>query len=56
MHLAAPHPDWVRGFAEETWWRRFAHPPLHAWTDQRPLRLVAHALAKGAPDPKAVGG
>jgi transposase len=54
MHLAAQHPDWVLGFADETWWSRLAHPPLHAWTDQRPLRLVAQAIAKGDPDPKAV--
>jgi hypothetical protein len=54
MQLAAQHPDWVLGFADETWWSRLAHPPLHAWTDQCPLRLVEHAVAKGDPDPKAL--
>jgi hypothetical protein len=56
MPLAAPHPDWGLGFADETWWSRLAHPPRHAWTDQRPLRLVEQAMAKGDPDPKALCG
>jgi DDE superfamily endonuclease len=55
MRLAAWHPDWVLGFADATWWSRVAHPPLHAWIDQRPLRLVEQTVAKGAPDPKALG-
>jgi DDE superfamily endonuclease len=55
MQLAAQHPDWVLGVAGETWWSRVAHPPLHAWTDPRPLRLVGHVGAKGDPDPKALG-
>jgi DDE superfamily endonuclease len=54
MQLAAQHPDWVLGFADETWWSRLAHPPLHAWTDQRPRRLVEQAVAKGDPDPNAL--
>jgi hypothetical protein len=56
MQLAAPHPDWALGFADETWWRRLAHPPLHAWTDQRPLRLVEPAVAQGDPEPNALCG
>jgi DDE superfamily endonuclease len=54
MQLAAQHPDWVLSFADETWWSRLAHPPLHTWTERRPLRLVERALAKGDPDPKAL--
>lgn len=54
MQLATQHPDWVLGFADETWWSRVAHPPLHAWTDQYPLRLVEQAMAQGDPDPKAL--
>ena len=54
MQLAAQHPDWVLGFADETWWSRLAHPSLHAWAEQRPLRLVEQAVAKGDPDPKAL--
>jgi hypothetical protein len=56
MHFAAQHPDWVLGFGDETWWSRLAHPALHAWTEQRPLRLVQQARVKGDPDPKALCG
>jgi len=54
MQLAMQHPDWVLGFADEAWWSRLAHPPLHAWADQHPLRLVEHARAKDDPDPQAL--
>jgi transposase len=37
------------------WWSRLAHPALHAWAaPDRPLRLVAQAVAKNDPDPKAL--
>jgi transposase len=37
------------------WWSRLAHPALHAWAEpDRPLRLVAQAVAKDDPDPKAL--
>jgi DDE superfamily endonuclease len=49
------HPDWALGFEDEGWWRRLAHPALHAWaTPDRPLRLVEQAVAKDDPDPKAL--
>jgi hypothetical protein len=54
MQLAAQHPDWVLGFADETWWSRLAHPALHSWTTGPPLRLVEQVLPKGDPEPKAV--
>jgi hypothetical protein len=54
MHLADQHLDWVLGVVDETWWRRLAHPPLHAWTEQSPLQLVQQAFAKDDPDPKAL--
>jgi hypothetical protein len=39
------------------WWSRLARPALHAWADpDRPLRLVAQAVAKDDPDPKALAG
>src|SRR5262249_14710954 len=40
--LAAQHPDWALGFADETWWSRCAQPQAHAWADAAdgPLRLV----------------
>jgi hypothetical protein len=51
--LAATHPDWAVGFADETWWSRLARPALHAWTAD-PLRLVEQAVAKDDADPKAL--
>jgi DDE superfamily endonuclease len=54
MRLAARHPDWVLGFADETWWSRLAHPALHTWTTGEPLRLVERGSPKGDPDPKAL--
>jgi hypothetical protein len=53
IRWAARHPAWVLGFADETWWSRFARPPLHTWTDE-PLRLVEQAVARDDPDPKAL--
>lgn len=35
------------------WWSRLAAPTRHAWTPDRPLRLVEHTVAKHDPDPKA---
>jgi hypothetical protein len=54
MRLAAEHPDWVLGFADETWWSRLAQPALHSWTEGKPLRLVEQGPPKGDPDPKAL--
>jgi transposase len=51
--VAERQPDWALGFADETWWSRFARPRLHAWTEQ-PLRLVEQDEPKGDPDPKAL--
>jgi len=54
--VAQRHPDWVLGFADETWWSRFARPQMHTWTDpeKRPLRLVEQDVVKTDPDPKAL--
>jgi hypothetical protein len=53
--LAAQHPDWALGFADEVWWSRLAHPALHAWTEpDRPLRRHEVALPPDDPDPKAL--
>jgi hypothetical protein len=54
--LAEQHPDWVLGFADETWWSRFAQPQAHAWVDgaDGPLRLVEQEVPKHDPDPKAL--
>jgi hypothetical protein len=52
--LAGERPDWVVGYEDETWWSRVAQPARHAWTEDAPLRLVAQAVAKDDPDPKAL--
>ena len=50
--LAARHPDWVVGYADEVWWSRLAQPAMHAWGET--LRLEAKARAKDDPQPKAL--
>jgi transposase len=54
MALAAAGPDWVVGYADETWWSRVARPALHAWTDGAPVRLVEQKVSATDPDPKAL--
>lgn len=55
IRLAARHPDWALGFADEVWWSRLAQPALHAWAEEdHPLRLVEQTVAKDDPDPKAL--
>ena len=50
--LAARHPDWVVGSADEVWWSRLAQPAMHAWGET--LRLHAKARAKDDAQPKAL--
>jgi len=52
--LAARHPDWVVGYADEVWWSRLAQPTMHAWGET--LRLKVKARAKDDPQPKALAG
>jgi len=52
--LAATHPDWVLGYADETWWSRLALPQLHAWTGDEPLHLVQREVPREDVDPKAL--
>jgi transposase len=55
LRLAEGHPDWVPGFADETWWSRLARPQLHAWRgSEGPLRLQQLQAQKDDPDPKAL--
>jgi len=54
IRLAASHPEWVLGFADEVWWSRLKQPRLHAWTDAVPLRLEELMLEKGDAEPKAL--
>jgi hypothetical protein len=55
IRLAASHPTWVLGFQDEVWWSRLALPALSSWAEvDQPLRLVERAVAKDAPNPKAL--
>jgi transposase len=54
LRLTLSHPDWVLGYADETWWSRLALPQLHAWSDTEPLRLLQRETDKEDPDPKAL--
>ena len=54
--VAEQQPDWALGFADETWWSRFAQPQAHSWVETAtgPLRLLEQEIPKGDPDPKAL--
>lgn len=53
--MAAAHPTWALGFADEVWWSRLAQPHLHSWAATgAELRLVQKAVVKADPDPKAL--
>jgi transposase len=55
IRLAATHPTWVLGFADEVWWSRLAQPAMHAWAPgAHALRLVEKTLTTADPDPKAL--
>jgi transposase len=54
--VAERQVDWALGFADETWWSRFAQPQAHSWAEAAtgPLRLLEQTGPKGDPDPKAL--
>jgi hypothetical protein len=54
IRLAAAHSEWVLGFADEVGWSRLAQPELHAWAEDKPVRLREMTLPKEEADPKAV--
>jgi hypothetical protein len=55
IRLAETRAEWALGFADETWWSRFAAPACRAWAEPgRPLRLGERAAAAGDPAPKAL--
>jgi hypothetical protein len=54
IRLAAAHSEWVLGFADEVGWSRLAQPELHAWAEDKPVRLREMTLPKEDADPKAV--
>jgi hypothetical protein len=33
IQRALVHPSWALGFGDEVWWRRWAQPNQHAWTE-----------------------
>ena len=42
------------GFADEVWWSRLAQPALHAWAEDKPLRLHEMTRPKEDLEPKAI--
>lgn len=42
------------GFQDEVWFSRLALPHLHAWTEDKPRRLVHQEADKADADPKAI--
>jgi hypothetical protein len=39
IRLAAAHSEGVLGFADDIGWSRLAQPELHAWAEDKPIRL-----------------
>ncbi len=52
--MLARHPDWQLAFEDEVWWSRLAQPNGHAWTQDKPLRLLQKEIAKTDAEPKAL--
>ena len=54
--MAQQQPDWALGFADETWWSRWAQPRAHSWVEETagPLRLLEQTVPQNDPDPKAL--
>ena len=52
--MLAKHPDWQLAFQDEVWWSRLAQPDMHAWTDDKPLRLVEKESDKADQERKAI--
>jgi transposase len=44
----------VVGYEDETWWSRLACPALHAWTEDKSLRLVEQTIPRDDPTPQAL--
>lgn len=53
--MAATHPEWALGFADEVWWSRFARPTMRAWqAPAHPTRLCAPVPVVDDQDPAAL--
>jgi transposase len=55
IRLAAEHPTWALGFADEVWWSRLAQPDQHGWTEPEATpKLQELSPPTHDPDPKAL--
>jgi hypothetical protein len=54
IQMAVNHPDIALGFEDEVWWSREAQPQMHAWSADKPVRLVEKAVPAKEPKGKAV--
>ena len=55
IRLAAEHPTWALGFADEVWWSRLAQPDQHGWTEPKATpKLQELSPPTHDPDPKAL--
>jgi transposase len=54
IRLAATHPEWVLGYADEVWWSRLQQPRLQTWSPAAALPLQELMAQAGDPDPKAL--
>lgn len=54
IRIAASHPEWVLGYADEVWWSRLQQPRLHTWTEGEPLHLHELVACKDESEPKAI--
>jgi hypothetical protein len=52
--MATHHPDFALGFEDEVWWSRAAQPHMHAWSDDKPVRLVEKTVPAKDPEGKAL--
>lgn len=42
------------GYVDEVWWSRLAQPNMHAWSFDKPLRLIEQQVEKENKEPKAL--
>jgi hypothetical protein len=52
--MAATQSDLVLGCADDVWWSREAQPHMHAWSDDKPVRVVENTVPAKDPEGKAV--
>jgi hypothetical protein len=54
IEVAAKHPEWVLGFADEVWWSRLQRPRMHAWTAGGPVKMRVLKEDDADPDPTSI--